>query len=93
MNCEAWQCKHKWTSLRCAYSRYLREGSGRQSGLSGKRRKKWYLAAAMSFLKDYIKQYRNNKTYISEDECKQEFAEKGFEYDDPVDVQSVSYIS
>lgn len=46
------QCKSKWHSLRTAYTRYLREVKNALSGFAPKK-KKWYLADAMSFLALY----------------------------------------
>jgi len=46
------QCKSKWRSLRTAYTRYLREVKNALSGSAAKK-KKWYLADAMSFLANY----------------------------------------
>ncbi|XP_067626223.1 uncharacterized protein [Eurosta solidaginis] len=46
------ECKRKWLSLRNSYARYLRET--RTSDLRGKKRKQWYMADAMSFVKDYV---------------------------------------
>lgn len=46
------QCKSKWHSLRTAYTRYLREVKNAPSGSAAKK-KKWYLADAMSFLANY----------------------------------------
>ncbi|XP_060655981.1 uncharacterized protein LOC132791172 [Drosophila nasuta] len=57
MNCEVSDCKSKWTVLRNSYARYLRdERHGLRLNLSGRRKKKWYLADSMAFLKDYVHQ-------------------------------------
>uniref|UniRef100_A0A0A1X8G3 Protein disulfide isomerase-like 1-2 n=1 Tax=Zeugodacus cucurbitae TaxID=28588 RepID=A0A0A1X8G3_ZEUCU len=71
MNCDVAACKNKWINLRNSYSRYLREEKDKPSGLSGKQRRKWYLADAMSFLKKSVHQHHglnsnSDSPYIKE---------------------------
>ncbi|KAL1494908.1 hypothetical protein ABEB36_010420 [Hypothenemus hampei] len=52
------ECKNKWNSVRSSYSRYLRHQKKLPSGSGTSKRKKWYLADNMTFLKDFMGQHR-----------------------------------
>ncbi|KAL1493625.1 hypothetical protein ABEB36_009325 [Hypothenemus hampei] len=51
-------CKTKWNSLRNSFTRYIREEKKTPSGSGVSKKKKWYLAGSMSFLKDFVNQHR-----------------------------------
>ncbi|XP_050317413.1 uncharacterized protein LOC126751299 [Bactrocera neohumeralis] len=64
MNSEVAACKNKWINLRNSYSRYLREEKNKPSRSSGKQKRKWYLADAMSFLKEFVHQHRDMSSIL-----------------------------
>ncbi|XP_050331120.1 uncharacterized protein LOC126759923 [Bactrocera neohumeralis] len=64
MNSEVAACKNKWTNLRNSYSRYLREEKNKPYRSSGKQKRKWYLADAMSFLKEFVHQQREMRSNL-----------------------------
>lgn len=51
-------CRMKWHNLRSSYSRYLRDIKKQPSGSGCNKKKKWYLADAMSFLNNYVSQHK-----------------------------------
>lgn len=56
------ECKAKWASLRNSYARALRDGKTRNSGSSGRKRRKWYLADSMDFLYNFMNQHKPSST-------------------------------
>lgn len=60
-------CKIKWHNLRSSYARYLRTMKN-----NGGRKKKWYLAEAMEFLKEHIGQHKKTSNNIQREESEDE---------------------
>ncbi|XP_014271548.1 uncharacterized protein [Halyomorpha halys] len=58
MNTSVAHCKLKWCNIRNCYSRYLRTTRNVPSPLTGKRKKKWYLADNLRFLDPFMSQTR-----------------------------------
>ncbi|XP_055916630.1 uncharacterized protein LOC129949288 isoform X2 [Eupeodes corollae] len=61
------ECKTKYTTLRNSYARYLRENPPPGVSAAKKRKKTWYLSAAMSFLKDHMMVNRRSRNSIDAD--------------------------
>lgn len=63
-------CRMKWHNLRSSYSRYLRDIKKQPSGSGCNKKKKWYLADAMSFLDNYVNQHKQTASNMkcAEDE-------------------------
>ncbi|XP_076069193.1 uncharacterized protein LOC143041239 [Oratosquilla oratoria] len=67
------KCKAKWNSIRTSYSRFLRDEK-QPSGSGASKKKKWYLAESLAFLRDYMGKHRNlgsNSNVVDENEAEQ----------------------
>lgn len=59
-------CKLKWCNIRNCYSRYLRTTRNVPSPLTGKKKKKWYLADNLFFLDPFMSQTRKMEQSFEE---------------------------
>ncbi|XP_067624725.1 uncharacterized protein [Eurosta solidaginis] len=67
MNSDVIDCKRKWSYLRKSYARYLRTERSADS-CDGEKKKKWYMADAMSFLRNHIQVPRSGSHSVYTDD-------------------------
>ncbi|XP_067624727.1 uncharacterized protein [Eurosta solidaginis] len=84
MNSDVIECKRKWACLRNSYVRYLRTEKSADS-YDGEKKKKWYMANAMSFLRQHIRMPRSGfRTVYTDDESQSSPSDSSSDGDSPV---------